>query len=90
VPAAVAAALKAGRVNLDDRASTIVLLKANAIVGVTGHFDTQGMLTSLGVQCAFCHSTIDDSFAPRSLGYRQDGWANRDLNVGLSPASHRT
>jgi hypothetical protein len=72
VPAAVAAALKAGQVNLDDPASTIVLLKANAIVGVTGHFDTQGTLTSLGVQCAFCHSTIDDSFAQASAIARTD------------------
>ena len=81
VPAPVAAALKAGQVNLDDPASTIVLLKANAVVGVTGRFDAQGTLTSLGVQCAFCHSTVDDSFAP-GIGHRLDGWANRDLNVG--------
>lgn len=81
VPAAAAAALKAGKVDLDDPASTMVLLKANAVVGVTGHFDARGTLTSLGVQCAFCHSTVDDSFAP-GIGHRQDGWANRDLNVG--------
>jgi hypothetical protein len=81
VPTPVAAALKAGQVNLDDPASTIVLLKANAVVGVTGRFDTAGTLTSLGVQCAFCHSTVDDSFAP-GIGHRLDGWANRDLNVG--------
>jgi hypothetical protein len=81
VPAAVATALKAGQVNLDDPASTLVLLKANAVVGVTGHFDAGGRLTSLGVQCAFCHSTVDDSFAP-GIGHRLDGWANRDLNVG--------
>ena len=81
VPAAVAAALKAGQVDLDDPASTLVLLKANAVVGITGHFDGPGTLTSLGVQCAFCHSTVDDSFAP-GIGRRRDGWANRDLNVG--------
>jgi hypothetical protein len=81
VPAPVAAALKAGQVDLDDPASTMVLLKANAVVGVTGHFDGSGMLTSIGVQCAFCHSTVDDSFAP-GIGHRLDGWANRDLNVG--------
>jgi hypothetical protein len=88
VPAAVAAALRAGKVNLDDPASTMVLLKANAVVGVTGHTDGGGNLTGLGVQCAFCHSTVDDSFAP-GIGHRRDGWANRDLNVGaivsLSP-----
>ena len=81
VPAPVAAALKAGQVDLDDPASTMVLLKANAVVGVTGHFDRSGTLTSIGVQCAFCHSTVDDSFAP-GIGHRLDGWANRDLNVG--------
>ena len=81
VPAPVAAALKAGKVDLDDPASTMVLLTANAVVGVTGHFDGSGTLTSLGVQCAFCHSTVDDSFAP-GIGHRLDGWANRDLNVG--------
>src|SRR5262249_18789250 len=81
VPAPVADALKAGKVNLDDPASTVVLLKANAVVGVTGHFDPAGKLTSLGVQCALCHSSVDDSFAP-GIGHRLDGWANRDLNVG--------
>jgi hypothetical protein len=81
VPAPVAAALKAGKVDLDDPASTLVLLKANAVVGVTGRFDAAGALTSLGVQCAFCHSSVDDSFAP-GIGHRLDGWANRDLNVG--------
>jgi hypothetical protein len=88
VPADVAAALRAGRVDLDDPASTMVLLKANAVVGVTGHFDNSGNLSGLGVQCALCHSTVDDSFAP-GIGHRRDGWANRDLNVGgiiaLSP-----
>lgn len=81
VPAPVAAALKAGQVNLDDPASTMVLLKADAVVGITGHFGSDGSLRSLGVQCAFCHSTVDDSFAP-GIGHRLDGWANRDLNVG--------
>ena len=81
VPADVAAALKAGKVDLDDPASTLVLLKANAVVGLTGHFDSKGTLSSLGVQCALCHSTVDDSFAP-GIGHRLDGWPNRDLNVG--------
>jgi len=81
VPADVAAAIKAGKVDLDDPASTLVLLKANAVVGVTGRFDGGGKLSSLGVQCAFCHSTVDDSFSP-GIGRRLDGWANRDLNVG--------
>jgi hypothetical protein len=81
LPPAVADALKAGKVDLDDPASTLALLKANAVVGITGRFGNDGSLQSLGVQCAFCHSTVDDSFAP-GIGHRLDGWANRDLNVG--------
>jgi hypothetical protein len=80
VPAAVAAGIKAGTVNLDDPANTLALLKANAVVGVTGHF-TGDRLDSIGVQCALCHSTVDDAFAP-GIGHRLDGYANRDLNVG--------
>jgi hypothetical protein len=80
VPAAVAQALSKGMVDLDDPASTLVLLKANAVVGLTGTFDGDE-LTSIGIQCAFCHSTVDDSFAP-GIGKRLDGWPNRDLNVG--------
>ncbi len=80
--------LKRGKVNLNDPATTLALLKLNAVVGVTGIFDTSGKLTSMGIQCALCHSTVDDSFAP-GIGHRLDGWANRDLNVGaivaLSP-----
>jgi mono/diheme cytochrome c family protein len=50
-------------------------------VGVTGFFNANGQLQSMGIQCALCHSTVDDSFAP-GIGHRRDGWANRDLNVG--------
>jgi hypothetical protein len=35
----------------------------------------------MGVQCALCHSTVDNSFA-YGIGHRLDGWANRDLNIG--------
>ena len=73
--------IKQGKVNLDDPATTVALLKLNAVVGVTGHVDGQGRLSSIGIQCAFCHSTVDDSFAP-GIGHRLDGWPNRDLNVG--------
>lgn len=48
---------------------------------MTGYFNDQGTLRSLGIQCAFCHSTVDNSFAP-GIGHRLDGWPNRDLNVG--------
>lgn len=81
IPASLAAKIKAGQVNLDDPATTLALLKLNAVVGVTGFFDAQGKLKSMGIQCAFCHSTVNDSFAP-GIGQRLDGWANRDLNVG--------
>jgi hypothetical protein len=88
IPADVAAAIKAGKVNLDDPAVTLMLLKLRAVLGVTGFFKSNGSLQSVGIQCALCHSTVDDSFAP-GIGRRLDGWANRDLNIGrivaLSP-----
>jgi len=73
--------IKEGKVNLDDPAITVALLKLNSVVGVTGFFDESGNLRSMGLQCAFCHSTVDNSFA-QGIGRRLDGWANRDLNVG--------
>jgi cytochrome c5 len=73
--------LKDGKVDLDDPGTTLALLKLNAVVGVKGIFDQGGSLQSMGLQCAFCHSTVDDSLAP-GIGKRLDGWANRDLNVG--------
>jgi hypothetical protein len=88
LPPALVDALKKGTVNLDDPANTLALLRANAVVGVTGRFDSSGRLRSMGIQCALCHSTVDDSLA-HGIGRRLDGWANRDLNVGaivnLSP-----
>ena len=82
LPAPLLAQIRAGQVNLDDPATTLALLKLNAVVGLTGKFDESGHLQSLGTQCALCHSNVDDSFAP-GIGKRLDGWANRDLNVGL-------
>jgi hypothetical protein len=82
LPDALVAQIKAGKVDLDDPATTLALLKLNAVVGVTGRFDKAGKIRSMGIQCAFCHSTVDDSFAP-GIGKRLDGWANRDLNVGV-------
>jgi hypothetical protein len=73
--------IKAGNVNLDDPATTLALLKLNAVVGVTGKFDDASRIRTIGIQCAFCHSNVDNSFAP-GIGKRLDGWANRDLNVG--------
>lgn len=73
--------LRAGKVDLQDPATTLALLKINAVVGVTGLFADDGRIRSMGIQCALCHSTVDDSFAP-GIGRRLDGWPNRDLNVG--------
>src|SRR6185369_9053427 len=73
--------LAAGQVDLNAPATTLALLRLNAVIGVTGFFDQQQRLTSLGIQCALCHSTVDNSFAP-GIGQRLDGWPNRDLNVG--------
>jgi hypothetical protein len=73
--------LKKGRVNLHDPATTLALLRLDAVVGVKGFFAQDGGLRSIGISCALCHTTVDDSFAP-GIGKRLDGWANRDLNVG--------
>ena len=81
LPADLITALRAGNVNLNDPATTLALLKLNSVVGVTGFFNDQGTLRGAAIQCALCHSTVDDSFAP-GIGHRLDGWANRDLNVG--------
>ena len=82
LPAALKTEIAAGKVNLDDPATTIALLKLNAVVGVTAFTNPDGSVKSMGIQCAFCHSTVDDSFAP-GIGKRRDGWPNRDLNVGV-------
>jgi hypothetical protein len=92
LPADVVAAIQSGAVDLTKPATTVTLLKLNAVVGVQGTVTTAGgvdALTSVGVTCALCHSTVDDSFAP-GIGKRLDGWPNHDLNPGaiiaLSPA----
>lgn len=83
-----------GKVNLDDPAVTLQLLSLNSVVGVTGAFNSSGTLQSVGIQCALCHSTVDNSFptlcagqvtpnpGTGCIGHRLDGWPNRDLNVG--------
>jgi hypothetical protein len=85
LPESLVAQLKHGRVNLQDPATTLALLKLNAVVGVKGSFNGDGSLQSVGLTCAVCHSTVDNSFAP-GIGKRLDGWANRDLNVGAIAA----
>ncbi|HEX2310287.1 MAG TPA: hypothetical protein VHH91_06175 [Vicinamibacterales bacterium] len=89
LPPALIAALQAGQVDLTDPAVTMELLRLNAVVGVMGKVVDQGRLKSIGITCALCHSTVDNSF-DTGIGRRLDGWPNRDLNVGailgLSPA----
>ena len=92
LPAEVKQAIAAGQVDLDDPATTVTLLKLNSVVGLKGTVQAQGgrdRLVWLGITCALCHSTVDNSFAP-GIGKRLDGYPNRDLNVGaivaLSPA----
>src|SRR5207247_1962651 len=77
--------LKKNQLNLSDPAVTLLLLKRNAVVGLTGFFNSNGSLRSVGIQCALCHSTVDNSLT-FGIGHRLDGWANRDLNVGAITA----
>jgi hypothetical protein len=76
------------KVDLKSPATTVALLKMNAVVGLQATVDTNNHLTRLGVTCALCHSTVDNSVMA-GIGHRKDGWPNRDLNVGaiiaLSP-----
>jgi hypothetical protein len=89
LPSALVQQIKDGKVNLDDPATTLALLKLNSVVGVTGFFNADGTMKSVGIQCSLCHSTVDNSVTS-GIGHRLDGWANRDLNVGaivaLSPS----
>jgi mono/diheme cytochrome c family protein len=92
IPPDVAQAIKDGKVDLNSPATTVTLLKLNAVVGLKGSVTSEGgkdTLKSVGITCALCHSTVDDSFS-KGIGKRLDGWPNRDLNVGaiiaLSPA----
>jgi hypothetical protein len=73
--------LKQKQVDLDDPATTVALLKLDVVLGVKGFLSKDGNLQSVGITCAICHSTVDDSFAP-GIGHRLDGWPNRDLNIG--------
>ncbi|HEY1870517.1 MAG TPA: hypothetical protein VGG71_05625, partial [Chitinophagaceae bacterium] len=81
LPADVRNGIKSGAINLNDPATTIALLKLNAVVGVTSNFNQDGTLQSVGITFASCHSTVDNSFA-FGIGKRLDTWPNRDLNVG--------
>ncbi len=86
LPPAVVAAIQSGQADLNSPQTTLVLLQNNAVVGVKGQVsqgkDGSLKLDRLGITCALCHSTVDNSFAP-GIGKRLDGWPNRDLNPGL-------
>jgi hypothetical protein len=94
LPSALVDQIKAGKVDLGSPATTLALLRLDAVVGVKGFFTDQPAgdqqsatvlhapgLRSIGITCALCHSTVDNAFAP-GIGHRLDGWPNRDLNVG--------
>jgi mono/diheme cytochrome c family protein len=85
LPADLVDQIKAGKVNLDDPATTLALLKLNSVVGVVAKFDGD-RLRSVGLTCAVCHSTVDDAFNP-GIGHRLDGFGNRDLNPGAIVAA---
>jgi cytochrome c553 len=89
LPASLVGDLKAGRVDLTSPATTVALLKLDAVVGVRATVDSNGRVVSFGVTCALCHSTVDNTLAA-GIGRRLDGWPNRDLQPGtilsLSPA----
>src|SRR6185437_8868144 len=81
LPPDVVPGIRSGAIPLDDPATTLALLKLKAVVGINANFTDAGGLKSIGITCAFCHSTVDNSFA-EGIGKRLDGWPNRDLNVG--------
>jgi mono/diheme cytochrome c family protein len=92
LPTGVVKGIQNGTISLTSPATTVALLKLNAVVGVKGTVGTVGgkdTLLRVGITCALCHSTVDNSFAP-GIGKRLDGWPNRELNSGaiiaLSPA----
>jgi mono/diheme cytochrome c family protein/cytochrome c5 len=92
LPPALVKGIQNGTIDLKSPATTIALLKLNAVVGLKGTVETVNgadRLTQVGTTCALCHSSVDNSFAP-GIGKRLDGWPNRDLNPGaiiaLSPA----
>ena len=88
VPRPVLSALANKTIDLNDPANTLALINAKSVIGVIPFGGSNGQPQTVGLTCAFCHSTVDDSFAP-GIGHRLDGWPNRDLNVGaivaLSP-----
>jgi hypothetical protein len=75
LPSEVVAGISNRTVDLDNPATTLALLKLDAVVGIKWNFTPSGTLQSIGITCAACHSTVDNSFAP-GIGKRLDGWSN--------------
>ena len=86
LPATLVEQIKANKVDLNDPATTIALIRLNSVLGVAGTFDAAGKMTKVGLTCAVCHSTVDDAFTS-GIGHRLDGFGNRDLNVGAIVAA---
>src|SRR4029078_1458801 len=67
LPPAVVAAIQSGQADLNDPQTTLVLLQNNAVVGLKGQVsqnpDGTLKLDRVGITCALCHSTVDNSFA---------------------------
>jgi hypothetical protein len=81
VPKLLVEVMREGSVTFDSPETTLELLRADAVIGVRGSFDKDKNLVGVGITCALCHSTVDDSFM-KGIGRRLDGWPNRDLDVG--------
>jgi hypothetical protein len=73
-------ALQSGTLNVNDPRVTRRLLDMNAVVGVVARI-ADDHIKSVGITCALCHSTVDNSLAP-GIGHRLDGWPNITLDVG--------
>ena len=82
LPRILVEAIRGRSVSLERVETTLELLRADAVVGVKAILGPdRKAITSVGITCAFCHSTVDDSLL-KGIGRRLDGWPNRDLDVG--------
>ena len=70
VPSATLQAVLANPALLDDPATTRALLSLNAVVGVVATV-AGDQITRIGVTCALCHSTVDNSVTT-GIGARRE------------------
>ena len=69
--------------DLNSPATTVALLKLNAVVGLKGTVEMvngKDSLTRVGITCALCHSTVNNSAAPASA----EGRPHRVSEIPLS------